>query len=112
MEFNKNRFHEYIRDENHDTFNSEIKMLNGPLDLENGDLSNQDLRKFYLKNANLKNSYLKMADLRGVDLSEADLDGASINRAHISGCYFPANISALEIQLSVEYGTRMRCDRK
>jgi uncharacterized protein YjbI with pentapeptide repeats len=112
MELKKTGFHEYIRDENHERFNSEIKTLTGPLDLESCDLGNQDLRKFNLKNANLKNSYLKMADLRGVDLSEAELEGASINRAHISGCYFPANISATEIHLSVEYGTRMRCNRK
>jgi uncharacterized protein YjbI with pentapeptide repeats len=51
---------------------------------------------------------MKLADLRGVDLSCANLDGASINRAHISGAFFPREIPAQEILLSIEHGTRMR----
>jgi uncharacterized protein YjbI with pentapeptide repeats len=110
MELIKNKFHKYIRNEEHEKFNSEIETLGCPVDLENCDLNNLDLRGFNLKNANLKNSYLKMADLRGVDLSDAQMDGSSVNRAHISGAYFPKNISANEIMLSVEKGTRMRCN--
>ncbi|MEI6128078.1 MAG: pentapeptide repeat-containing protein [Pseudomonadota bacterium] len=111
MEMRKNKFHAYARDEEFEKFNSELKTLTEPVDLESCDLSNLDLRKFNLKTANLKNSYLKMADLRGADLSEAYLEGASINRAHISGAYFPKNVSAEEIQLSVEHGTRIRYTR-
>ena len=107
----KNKFHAYARDEEIEKFNAELKTLTEPVDLENCDLSNLDLRKFNLKTANLKSAYLKMADLRGVDLSESRLEGASINHAHISGAYFPRTLSAEEIHLSVEYGTRMRCSK-
>jgi len=110
MDLKKNKFHAYIRNEEHEKFNAELSALSEPVDLENCDLSNLDLRGFNLKHANLKNSYLKMADLRGVDLSDAHMEGASINRAHVSGAYFPKNISAAEIMLSVEKGTRMRCN--
>jgi len=112
MEMRKNKFHIFAREEESEKFNDELKNLSGPVDLEGCDLSNLDLRKFNLKNANLKNAYLKMADLRGVDLSQAQMEGASINRAHISGVYFPRNISAMEIHLSVEYGARMRCAKE
>ncbi len=108
LEVKKNRFHQLLREGEYETFNREVEQLEEPVDLSNCDLSNLDLRKFNLKRANLSGSYLKLADLRGVDLSEADLRGASINKAHISGTYFPAQIHASEIRLSVEYGTRLR----
>jgi len=108
MELHKNKFHEYLRDGDIAAFNREVALLTAPVDLENCDLSNLDLRGADLRSANLKNSYLKLADLRGVDLSQAQMSGASINRAHISGAYFPKNIHASEIRLSVEYGTRLR----
>jgi uncharacterized protein YjbI with pentapeptide repeats len=104
----KNKFHIYLRNDESEAFNREIKGLAAPVDLEGCDLSNVDMRKFNLKNSNLRNAYLKMADLRGIDLSEADMEGCSINRANISGAYFPRNISAAEIKLSVDHGTRMR----
>ena len=112
MHIRKNKFHSYVRDEEPEKFNREILELDGPVDLEECDLSNLDLRSFNLKTANLKNSYLKHADLRGVDLSEAQMDGASINQARISGAFFPRTIPAREIQLSVEHGTRIRCGSK
>jgi uncharacterized protein YjbI with pentapeptide repeats len=108
VETKKNTFQSYIRNDEAERFNSEIATLAGPVDLENCDLSNQDLRRFNLRSANLRNAYLKMADLRGVDLSDAQMDGASINRAHISGAFFPRNIPAQEVWLSIEHGTRMR----
>jgi len=51
---------------------------------------------------------LRHADLRGVDFSETRLDGASINGARISGAYFPAELPAEEINLSLQHGIRMR----
>ena len=51
---------------------------------------------------------LKDADLRGVDLKLAKMEGASIHGAHISGAYFPNELSADEIELSLRTGTRMR----
>jgi uncharacterized protein YjbI with pentapeptide repeats len=77
-------------------------------DLNNQNLSDLDLRSFNLKNANLSGAYLRGANLSGLDLSGANLDGASIKNAAISGCLFPRSLSACEIQLSHERGTRMR----
>lgn len=52
--------------------------------------------------------YFRQADLRGIDFRKANLEGASINAAKISGAYFPAELSASEIELSLLHGTRMR----
>lgn len=81
----------------------------GSVDLENADLRMADLRAADLRTANLRGAYLRNADLRGVDLSEAELEGASLNSARVSGCYFPRSVSADEVRLSVEHGTRIRC---
>jgi uncharacterized protein YjbI with pentapeptide repeats len=55
------------------------------------------------------NSYFRQSDLRGVDFSNcASLEGASIHAAKISGVYFPKQIRAEEILLSLEHGTRIR----
>ncbi len=55
------------------------------------------------------NSYFRQADLRGVDFSNCDsLEGASIHGAKISGSYFPREIRAEEILLSLEHGIRLR----
>jgi uncharacterized protein YjbI with pentapeptide repeats len=51
------------------------------------------------------------ADLRGVDFSKACLVGASINGARISGGFFPVELSANEISLSIQHGTRMRYNK-
>jgi len=112
MELRKNDFHGFLRDAHVEMFNQEVGKLSGRVDLSDCDLSNLDLRGCDLKNADLRNSYLKQADLRGVDLSNALLQGASFNRAKISGVFFPEEVHASEIRLSVEYGTRLRYARK
>jgi uncharacterized protein YjbI with pentapeptide repeats len=81
------------------------------LDLANVNLRGADLRRANLRRADLRNAYCHSADLRGVDLSEAKLEGASFHMARISGAYFPPNVTAEEIRLSVEMGTRVRCGR-
>ena len=108
MEMRKNKYHEMLRDGDIDAFNTAIKSLNDSVDLENCNLRGVDLRKANLRTANLKDSYFKMADIRGVDLSEAELSGASFNKARVGGVLFPINVCAIEIRLSVEYGTRIR----
>lgn len=108
MEIRKNKFHGYLRDDKISSFNNEVKNLAEPVDLENCNLRGLDLKNVILKNANLKHSYLKLADLRGVDLSNAQLEGATINHARVSGVLFPKNITAEEIKLSLEFGTRIR----
>ena len=46
------------------------------------------------------------------DFRKANLEGASINAAKISGAYFPPELSASEIELSLLHGTRMRYQPK
>jgi uncharacterized protein YjbI with pentapeptide repeats len=76
-------------------------------------LSGCDFRYTTLQGINAKgldfsNCYFRQADLRGIDFSECEINGASIHAAKISGCYFPSQIRAEEILLSLQHGTRMR----
>ena len=77
-------------------------------DLRGCDFRTIDLRKLHAKGLDLRDCYFRQADLRGIDLSEANIEGASINAAKISGTYFPRQLSAEEIMLSLTHGTRMR----
>ncbi|KWS42402.1 hypothetical protein [Pseudomonas syringae] len=47
-------------------------------------------------------------DFRGLDLRHTPMEGASIAHAQISGVFFPAELSADEILMSVNFGTRLR----
>jgi uncharacterized protein YjbI with pentapeptide repeats len=78
------------------------------LDLSGANLRGVDLRFVNLRKADLRGAYCHSADLRGVDLSEAHIDGASFHMARVSGAYFPHNVSADEVRLSLEIGTRVR----
>ena len=81
---------------------------------ETTDLTSCDFRHVNLKGINAEgldfsNSYFRQADLRGVDFSGcANFNGASIHGAKISGTYFPAELRAEEILLSLNNGTRLR----
>ena len=77
-------------------------------DLTGCDFRTLDLRKLNAKGLDLRDCYFRQTDLRGVDLSETNLEGASINAAKISGAYFPKQLSADELNLSLTHGTRMR----
>jgi uncharacterized protein YjbI with pentapeptide repeats len=77
-------------------------------DLTGVDLHHTDLKGLEADGLQLCNAYLRQADLRGLDLRQANLEGASIKGARISGVYFPAALSAEEINLSLQHGTRMR----
>ncbi len=77
------------------------------------DFSGTDFRALHLQGLNVdgldfSNSYFRMADLRGLDFRNCNLDGASLHSAKITGCYFPKPLSAEEIRMSVEHGTRLR----
>ena len=72
------------------------------------DFRSLDLRKLDAVGLDFRCAYFRQADLRGVDLRGSLLDGCSINGAKISGTYFPLNIPAQEILLSLEHGTRLR----
>lgn len=75
------------------------------------DLRGLDLRTIHLSGLNLTDAYFRGADLRGIDFQGCCLDGASLADARISGCYFPHDLSAQEILLSVTHGTRLRHSR-
>lgn len=79
-----------------------------PCNLEGCDLRGLDLRKLNLTGMDLTDSYFRGSDLRGIDFRGCCLDGASLADAKVSGCYFPHDIPATEIQMSVSLGTRLR----
>jgi hypothetical protein len=73
------------------------------------DFRHINLQGLEVKGLDLSNSYFRQADLRGIDFSEClSIEGASIHGAKISGVRFPDELSAEEILLSLEHGTRMR----
>lgn len=76
--------------------------------LTGADFRGLDLRGLDAAGLDLSNSYFRQADLRGVNLGTAILDGASLHGAKISGVYFPVDLSADEILMSLEHGTRLR----
>ena len=77
-------------------------------DLRACDLRGLDLRGLDADGLDLSDSYFRQSDLRSVDFRNARLEGASINGAKISGAYFPVELSASEIELSLLHGSRMR----
>jgi uncharacterized protein YjbI with pentapeptide repeats len=73
-----------------------------------GDFRGLDLRNLDADRLDLSDAYFRGADLRGVDFRKANIEGASFCQAHISGCYFPKEVSADEIRLSIDLGIRIR----
>ncbi len=77
--------------------------------LKDGDYRGLDLRNLDVDGLDLTNGYFRNADIRGLDFRNTTLEGASICDAKISGCYFPKSLTAAEIRMSLEFGTRLRC---
>ncbi|ARU58738.1 hypothetical protein OLMES_4749 [Oleiphilus messinensis] len=77
-------------------------------DLSFCDFRGLDLRGMHAEGLNFSNAYFRGADLRGIDFRQCTLEGASIAGTKISGCYFPEALSADEIVMSLNHGTRMR----
>lgn len=77
-------------------------------DLTACDFRHVDLRGIDASGLDFSDCYFHQTDLRGVDLRQAEMQGASINGAKISGVYFPPQLTAEEIGLSLIHGTRMR----
>jgi len=77
-------------------------------DLTNCDFRGLDLKGLKVAGLDFSGSYFRQTDLRGIDFSQSKLVGTSLNGAKVSGCYFPPQLSAVEITLSIEHGTRMR----
>ena len=96
-----------IRGENVAGFNAQ-KPQNGEIDLCSGDFRGLDLRTLDATRVRFTDAYFRGADLRGLDLRETCMQGASLAHAQISGTYFPEELSADEILMSVNFGTRLR----
>ncbi|HBX57902.1 pentapeptide repeat-containing protein [Pseudomonas sp. UBA2684] len=94
--------------------NDDIKGFNArkprdvDIDLSGGDFRGLDLRALDAERINFSDAYFRGTDLRGLDLRDAQLEGASLAHAQISGAYFPAELTADEILMSVNFGTRLR----
>lgn len=99
--------YQLLRDGNVKEFNAH-KAKGEPCDLTASDLRGLDLRGLDAAGLDFSNSYFRQCDLRGVDFSSSCLEGASINGAKISGSFFPRELTAPEITLSLLHGTRMR----
>ena len=88
-------------------FNKE-RPKDGPIDMVGGDFRGLDLRELNADGVDFTDAYFRSADLRGIDFRNASLEGASQAHAQISGTYFPAELSADEILMSMNFGTRLR----
>ena len=80
--------------------------------LRGGDFRGLDLRELDAEGLDLRDAYFRGTDLRGIDFRNCQLEGASFCQAHISGCFFPAQITAEELRLSLDIGTRVRYQPK
>lgn len=103
-----NRGYTMLRDRQVTEFNDNFAQ--GKIDPNFSGLSfrGADLRGLKASGLNLSNCKFKQADLRGINFTDSNLEGASIYGAKISGCLFPATISASEILMSIQHGTRLR----
>lgn len=102
-----NPLYRLIHSEQISAFNAQ-KPKNTVVDLSGGDFRGIDLRALDAQGINFTNAYFRGTDLRGLDLRDAQLEGASLAHAQISGAYFPVELTADEILMSVNFGTRLR----
>ena len=99
-----------LRDEQVSEFNRQRKS-GSACDLRGLAFRGRDLRELDARGVDFGDAYFRDADLRGIDFRESNLEGASLAGAKISGVYFPSELTAEEIRLSVEFGTRLRYRR-
>jgi uncharacterized protein YjbI with pentapeptide repeats len=96
-----------LHHENIAGFNQE-KPKTGTIDLIGGDFRGLDLRQLDATGIDFTDAYFRAADLRGLDLRHTAMEGASLGLAQISGAFFPVELTADEILMSVNFGTRLR----
>lgn len=96
-----------LREENIAEFNRR-RAAGEQVSLAGAMLRSLDLRGLDADGLDLRDACLRGCDLRGIDFRTALLDGATLTEARVSGCYFPAALSADELRLSLEKGTRLR----
>ena len=102
--------YQLLRTEDIKGFNEQRNQLDVG-ELKNGDYRGRDLRNMNAAGLDFSNSYFRNADLSGIDFRDTNLEGASLLDAKLSGTYFPAALSATEIRLSLDTGTRLRYSR-
>ncbi|WP_444998248.1 pentapeptide repeat-containing protein [Aliikangiella sp. IMCC44359] len=107
LRFPEDPLYQLLREEKVKAFNQQ-RGTDTVIDFHDCDFRGLDLRGLDAHGIDFSGCYFRAADLRGIDFSQANLSGASVASAQISGSLFPSNISANEILLSVEKGTRMR----
>ena len=103
--------YQLLREGKIDEFNTK-KQAGEYCNLKSCDFRSLDLKGIDAVGLDFRGAYFRMTDLRGIDFRGSLLDGASINGAKISGTYFPVEISAQELLLSFEHGTRLRVKRE
>lgn len=103
--------YQMLRNDDVEGFN-QARQTGAPCDLRGCDLRGLDLRGINVSGLDLTDAYFRGSDLRGIDFRGCCLDGASLADAKISGCYFPIDLPATEIQLSVTQGVRIRHIKK
>ncbi|MCX4192433.1 pentapeptide repeat-containing protein [Methylophaga sp. OBS1] len=103
-----NPLYQLLRDGKVEEFNRRVA-AGEQVNLTSCDFRHLNLQGLVAEGLDFSNSYFRQADLRGIDFSGClSLEGASIHGAKISGVYFPSQIRAEEIELSLQHGTRMR----
>ena len=102
-----NPLYELLREGKIREFNQRVE-LGERVDLKSCDFRGIDLRGMDPTGIDFSGCYFRQSDLRGVDFRKSVLEGASINGARISGAYFPSELTAEELRLSLNYGIRMR----
>ena len=103
----KDPLYQLLRTEDIKNFNEQRDQLNTS-ELKSGDYRGRDLRNMKAQGLDFSNSYFRNADLSGIDFRNTNLEGASLLDAKLSGTYFPVALSAQEIRLSLDTGTRLR----
>ena len=99
--------YQLLRNEDIKGFNEQRDQIDSS-ELTSGDYRGRDLRNMNAKDLDFSNSYFRNCDLSGIDFRDTNLEGASILDAKLSGTYFPTELDAAEIRLSLETGTRLR----
>lgn len=96
-----------LHHENIEGFNLQ-KPRTGIVNFASGDFRGLDLRELDAAGIDFTDAYFRAADLRGLDMRDCAMEGASLGHAQISGAYFPPELTADEILMSVNFGTRLR----
>jgi|TARA_B110000238_G_C15939478_1_gene358317 uncharacterized protein YjbI with pentapeptide repeats len=96
-----------LRDEDIKAFNEQRDQIDTS-ELKSGDYRGRDLRNMNAEGLDFSNAYFRNSDLSGIDFRNTNLEGASILDAKLSGTYFPNELDATEIRLSLNTGTRLR----